>query len=178
MRGVLTSRSPGARALAGTAEAIPLPDASVDAALVASAWHWFDQERATAEIARVLRPGGVLGLVWSFPDPSVTWVSELRAIGHADDAGKPAVGSGFEIALPEGAPFGSGESHVFRRSTWMAAADVAALIGTYSTVLTLPPAEREDVHRRALDHVARTVGTDPVRMPFATAAWRASRTTE
>jgi SAM-dependent methyltransferase len=65
MRRVLESRLPGVRVLAGTAEAIPLPAASVDAAFVAEAFHWFDLTRATAELARVLRPGGGLAVLWN-----------------------------------------------------------------------------------------------------------------
>ena len=57
--------APPARVLAGTAEAIPLPDASVDAVTVAQAFHWFDGDRALSEIHRVLRPGGVLALIWN-----------------------------------------------------------------------------------------------------------------
>jgi len=176
MRAVLTARSPGAPALAGTAEDIPLPDASVDAVLAASAWHWFDPVRATAEIARVLRPGGVLGLLWSFADPDVDWVGELRRIGRADEQGSaPIVRSGFAVELPAGAPFGPGLTRVFRRSTWMAADDVVAMLGTYSSVLTLPAEEQAEVRRRAREHIARSVGTDPVLVPFATAVWRAVR---
>ena len=58
----------------------------------------------------------------------------------------------------------------------MAADDVAAMLGTYSTVLTLAPEERAEVHRAAREVIARRVGTDPVRVPFATAVWRAFRT--
>jgi len=78
MRRVLEARLPGVRALAGTAEAIPLPDASVDAAFVAEAYHWFDLPRATAELARVVRPGGGLALMWNESggdDPA--WVPEV-----------------------------------------------------------------------------------------------------
>jgi SAM-dependent methyltransferase len=80
MRRVLAARLPGVRALAGTAEAIPLPDGSVDAVLVGEAFHWFDLERAPAEIARVLRPGGGLAVMWNVPGwDSVEWLDELDA---------------------------------------------------------------------------------------------------
>ncbi len=58
----------GARAIEGSAEAIPLPDSAVDAIVVGSAWHWFDETRALAEAHRVLRPGGTLALIWMLLD--------------------------------------------------------------------------------------------------------------
>lgn len=80
MRAQLTSLLPDVEALDGTAEDIPLPDASADAVTVAQAFHWFDPQPALAEIARVLRPGGGLGLVWNERDESVAWVAELSAL--------------------------------------------------------------------------------------------------
>ena len=68
MKRVLEDAVPEAEALQGTAEAMPLPDASADAVTVAAAFHWFDVPRALEEIARVLRPGGGLGLVWNRRD--------------------------------------------------------------------------------------------------------------
>jgi SAM-dependent methyltransferase len=65
MRAVLERVVPEAESLEGTAEAIPLPDASVDAAFVAEAFHWFDAAAAARELARVLRPGGMLRLVFN-----------------------------------------------------------------------------------------------------------------
>ena len=70
MRRILERVVPDAEALAGSAEAIPLDDASVEAVFAAQAFHWFDHDRAVPEIARVLRPGGVLALVWNGPDES------------------------------------------------------------------------------------------------------------
>ena len=63
--------------LDATAEAIPLPDASVDAVVAGTAFHWFRGEEALAEIVRVLTPGGGLGLVWNNPDVDVDWVAEI-----------------------------------------------------------------------------------------------------
>jgi ubiquinone/menaquinone biosynthesis C-methylase UbiE len=77
MRRVLTDRVPAARVLAGTAEAIPLPDASVDAVFVAEALHWFDLDRAPAEMARVTRPGGGLAVLWNRPGDPVRWLDEV-----------------------------------------------------------------------------------------------------
>ena len=70
MRGILERVAPGVEALPGRAEEIPLDDSSVDAVFAAQAFHWFDHDRAIPEIARVLRPGGVLALVWNGPDES------------------------------------------------------------------------------------------------------------
>jgi SAM-dependent methyltransferase len=79
MRGAFSAALPGVAVLDGAAESIPLPDRSVDAVTVAQAFHWFDQEGALAEIARVLRPGGGLAMVWNEQDESVPWVAELGA---------------------------------------------------------------------------------------------------
>jgi SAM-dependent methyltransferase len=68
MRAMLERVVPGVRTLAGSAERIPLDDASLDAVFAAQAFHWFDKSLALPEIARVLRPGGVLAVVWNGPD--------------------------------------------------------------------------------------------------------------
>ena len=67
----------------GEAEAIPLPDASVDAVVCAQAHWWFDPERAYGEIARVIRPGGVFGAIWNTPDSRNALAAALNAIGAA-----------------------------------------------------------------------------------------------
>ncbi len=80
MMAELRRRLPGARALAGTAESIPLPDASVDAVVAGQALHWFDMTVAGPEIARVLVPGGILAGLWNFDDDRVEWVAGLDRI--------------------------------------------------------------------------------------------------
>src|SRR3954452_21237705 len=67
-------------AVEGTAEAIPLADGSVDAVTVAQGFHWFDGERALAEIHRVLRPAAGVGLVWNRADTRVDWVARLDEV--------------------------------------------------------------------------------------------------
>ncbi|WP_312491483.1 class I SAM-dependent methyltransferase [Pseudomonas cremoris] len=76
----LTRLLPDVRLLEGTAEAIPLPPASADALVCAQAFHWFSTEAALAEIHRVLKPEGRLGLVWNVRDESVGWVAAITEI--------------------------------------------------------------------------------------------------
>jgi SAM-dependent methyltransferase len=88
MRALLGETAPGAETLAGVAEQIPLADGSVDAVVAAQAYHWFDPEAATAEVARVLRPGGAVALVWNRRDERFAWMREHSDIfaGVAGDA--------------------------------------------------------------------------------------------
>jgi SAM-dependent methyltransferase len=94
MRSILERAVPGVEALAGRAEEIPLPDASVDAVFAAQAFHWFANDAAVAEIARVLHPGGLFCLVWNSADESRPsplpqayrdYLDELRAEKSAGD---------------------------------------------------------------------------------------------
>lgn len=85
MRAELAAGSPGVMALGGTAEDLPVDDASIDAVTVAQAFHWFDAPAALAEIGRVLRPGGGLGLIWNERDAREPWVAELSRLIHWDE---------------------------------------------------------------------------------------------
>jgi SAM-dependent methyltransferase len=86
MRAILERVLPGVTAFAGSAEQIPLEDASVDGAFAAQAFHWFDKAVALPEIARVLRPGGVFAIVWNdgnddLPDPRpAEFVREVNTV--------------------------------------------------------------------------------------------------
>src|SRR3984957_4528308 len=81
MRAVLAASDPRIEVLAGQAEEIPAGSSSVDVVIAQSAWHWVDESRAIPEVARVLRPGGRLSLVWTGPDRSVDWMRSLWAGG-------------------------------------------------------------------------------------------------
>jgi SAM-dependent methyltransferase len=89
MRDQLRERLPEVPVLAGVAEALPLADQSVDAIVVAQAFHWFDAKRAMAEIARVVRPGGHLGLLWNARDRSVEWVDQVWSVMDRVEANAP-----------------------------------------------------------------------------------------
>jgi SAM-dependent methyltransferase len=76
----LIRQYPGIEVRSGSAEAIPLKDASVDAVVCAQAFHWFATREALHEIGRVLKPGGAFGLIWNLRDESVPWVAALSRI--------------------------------------------------------------------------------------------------
>ena len=81
MRAVLAGTDLRVEVLAGTAEEIPVDSSSFDVVIAQSAWHWVDESRAVPEVARVLRPGGRLSLVWTGPDRTVDWMRSLWAGG-------------------------------------------------------------------------------------------------
>jgi SAM-dependent methyltransferase len=94
MREKLVEALPAVEALEGTAERIPLPDGAVDAVVVGQAFHWFDGPRAVAEIHRVLRPTGAVGLIWQARDPSRPWIVRLNEIIDRVDDGHPRFRTG------------------------------------------------------------------------------------
>jgi SAM-dependent methyltransferase len=152
MRAKLTEALPEARALEGTAEAIPLEDDSVDAITVAQAWHWVDPEKATAEAARVLRPGGTLGLVWNRRDERVDWVRRVGEVMGTDGA---EVIDMDEVGI--GPPFARMESFV---TDWERPMDVDLLVemaASRSYVITATPKRRGEI----LDGIRVLVEADP-----------------
>ena len=80
MRSVLVEALPEVRAVDGRGEAMPVPDGWADAVVASSSWHWMDPVPALREVARVLVPGGVLGALWSGPDPDSPFVAQARAL--------------------------------------------------------------------------------------------------
>jgi len=80
MRKELAAAFPSVETRAGTADAIPAAEASFDAVVCATAFHWFATRAALAEMRRVLKVGGQLGLIWNVRDEHVAWVAELTKI--------------------------------------------------------------------------------------------------
>ena len=142
---------PDVRALPGRAEAIPLPDASVDAVLAGHALHWFDMDVAGPEIARVLVPCGILAGLWNVMDNRVGWVAGLEqvsgsaAIGPRDTPARwraETVG----MHLPKtgaAARFGSPEQAEFPHEQRRTADSLVATLATRAGMLVMPEQERE-----------------------------------
>ena len=135
---------PGVQVLVGTAEEVPLPDASVDAVTVGQAWHWLRPAAAVAELARVLRPGGVLGLAWNARDLAVPWAASFEEVvggtGFADATGASEGTAAQEWWPQVPAPMEAGGREQFPAAQHLPSADaVADLASTYSGI-----AVRED----------------------------------
>ncbi|MFI5782892.1 class I SAM-dependent methyltransferase [Nocardia sp. NPDC051570] len=156
MLDIVAERCPEALGLVGRPEDIPLADASVDAVLISAAWHWLDPELAIPEIARVLRPGGVLGVIWNHRDPSVPWITELNELAAASrEADRPAGGRNRTIEFPPDAPFSPIETHTVTWSLPMTREEIAGLLTTYSGVITLPPDQRDRLERNVREFLDR-----------------------
>lgn len=176
MRAVLTERSPQVTALAGVGEDVPLPDASVDAVLVSSAWHWMDPERAVPEVARVLRDGGRFAALWSGPDAGVDWVGRLREPDSSSGPGAEGDRRHREVDLPAGSPFAPAQAREVTGSVRTAVQDVVGLLTTYSQVITGAEAGRTALTRRASAVLAeRFPGAADVDLPLRAHCWRADR---
>jgi SAM-dependent methyltransferase len=184
MRRVLTARSPDVRVLDGQAEHIPLPDGCADAVFVSHAWHWFDPRRAVPEIARVLRDGGRLGVVWTSRDRDEDWVAGLDVIRGPQEARTPdeimeRLSRQHAVVMPEAAPFGAGEAASFAFTRTISVDDALDWLATASQVITAEPAARAAGlarSRAALEARAfRVSGSEMVSIPMKSWCWRADR---
>lgn len=146
MRAELERALPEVDACEGAAEAIPLADASVDAVACAQAFHWFRHDEALAEIHRVLRPGGGLGLVWNVRDerdPLQARISEILA-PHRDDAVGFRRGRWRE-ALERSPLFGPLEHRAWAHLDRISLERLLERVSSTSFVAAMSPAEREAV---------------------------------
>jgi SAM-dependent methyltransferase len=142
MRAQLRAAVPGVEVIEGTAEHLPLAGESVDAVLVAQAFHWFDVEAAAAEIARVLVPGGGLGVIRNAWDRSVAWVGELQSVIDERRAEEPSRIDGWRERLEQTERFSPLSEHVTGHVVDGDRDSLLAHVSSISFVATLPPAER------------------------------------
>lgn len=174
MLDVLEREVPGVPVHVGTAESVPLPDGSADAVVLGQAWHWVDPDAASLELGRVVRPRGVLGLIWNIRDETVPWVAELGAVMHGSDAER-MIGAG---AVRVAAPFGPLEERRFRWSAARTADEIVAMAASRSYLIALPEHERRGVLdrvRELLSTSPATAGRERVELPYVTHAFRARR---
>jgi SAM-dependent methyltransferase len=142
---------PGVAALQGGAEAIPLPDGSVDAVLAGNAMHWFDIDVAGPEIARVLVPGGILAGLWNTLDDRVEWVAELARVSGSAAIGPRDTPASWRaetaaMHLPKSgarAPFGSPEQAEIPHGQRRTADSLVATLATRAGMLVMPDGERQ-----------------------------------
>ena len=179
MRAALTRSLPEVQALAGTAEAIPLPAASIDAVAVGQAFHWFDGDAALAEIHRVLRPGGRLGLIWNVKDESVDWIEKLGGIMESYRGDAPRVASGaWKDAFTRTTLFTPLQR---ARFSFVHEADFAAVVArvtSVSFIAALPPAEFARVVEKVRVLLAthpETAGRSTFELPYRTGVYWTER---
>jgi len=163
---------PTATAVEGGAEAIPLADGRADVVVVAQAFHWFDHGPALREIARVLRPGGRVSLIWNVRDESEEWVAELSdamvgRTGVETGARGPIEASGLFGPVEE-ATFGPHVQEVDRQA-------LKELVLSRSYCAVLSDEERAPVFARVDELFDRHERGGVVHLPYLALCYRASR---
>ncbi|MEU4805387.1 class I SAM-dependent methyltransferase [Actinosynnema sp. NPDC023587] len=176
---------PDVRALAGSAEAIPLPAGAVDAVLAGNAMHWFDMAVAGPEIARVLAPGGVPAGLWNVLDDQVEWVDGLARVSGSAAIGPRDTPTSWlaEMAcahLPRTdapARFGSPEQVVFPHGQRRTADSLVATLATRAGMLVMPERERDAARDRIRAFLAGRPETarGEFALPMLTAVLRTRR---
>ena len=153
--------------LAGTAEEIPLPDASVDAVVAGQAFHWFDAARALPEMRRVLRPGGSIGLLWNLFDDRVPWIAELVGLYGAEDTVTVLANMGPPF---DGAPLGlaAGEKLLVEHADRTTRDLLIDNIASRSAVIVMPDEQRAQVLARARE----LAPADEFDLPYVCNTWR------
>ncbi|HLX88467.1 MAG TPA: class I SAM-dependent methyltransferase [Acidimicrobiales bacterium] len=186
MRAVLMAEVAGITAVEGKGESMPLPDRSADAVIASSSWHWVDVVPALGEVARVLKPGGLLAALWSGPDPESPFIMQARELlSGAGGAGTSETLAALAerdrpvdqvLRIPEGLPFRQPELEIFRWDMALTADDLVGLLGTFSWVILMEPAEREhllDTARRLLRDVVGIEGDTTIDIAFRCDTYRA-----
>ena len=167
----LRAAVPGVTAVVGTAESMPLPDDSTDVVACAQAFHWFDHGPALAEIARVLRPGGRVALVWNVRDERVPWVDELS------DAmvGRTGVDRGAAEPIERSSLFGEVEHATFEHTQDVDREALRELVLSRSYCAVLPDEERAPILGR-VDRLFDEHARDGLlTLPYVVECFRAAR---
>lgn len=179
MRNKFAADLPDVEVLDGSATSIPLPDASVDAIVCAQAFHWFATAEALAEMRRVLKPGGILGLIWNTKDDSVPWVKAISDVLEPYEGDAPRFHSGAWRTVFPAEGFGPLQEqhfpHEHRGPPEMVIVDRVLSI---SFIASLPAHEREAVETKLRSLIATTpalAGKPEIALPYTTLAFSTER---
>src|SRR5471030_3343863 len=174
----LSTALPQVQTCAGTADSIPLPDASVDAVVCAQSFHWFSTHAALAEILRVLKPGGKLGLIWNLRDPRVDWVARLDAIVNQVEGDTPRYYTGaWRKAFPHAGYGPLQETHFALGHTGSPEDVLLNRVRSTSFIAALPEHERRVIEEqiRTLIEAEADLKGDVGTVPYQTAAFVAQK---
>ena len=166
---------PGAEAIAGDAEHVPVASGAVDALVCAQSFHWFATPAAVVEIRRVLKPGGAFGLIWNQRDESVSWVAQLGRIFERYQGDAPRMMSGAWCKVFP-AP-GFGPLHEVRFAHTHVGPPERVIVDRFTSVsfvAALPAAERDNVAaqvRALIDRTPALAGRSEVTVPYVTMAF-------
>ena len=173
MLGRLKDAVPDATALEGRGEAIPLPDSSRDAVVFGQSWHWTDDALASREVGRVLRDGGVLGLLWNIRDTSTPWVHHYAGILRGSDSEKMIENEGVRIE----APFAEVDQTAIAWSVPMTREALLNLARSRSHFITADERERARIIAE-IEALSSSLGLDgdaTIDLPYNTHCFRAIR---
>ena len=177
MRRELARTVPAATLLSGSAEQIPLADGAVDAVLVGQAFHWFDQPRALDEMARVLRPGGVVGLIWNLRDESEEWAQRVTELLDSADVVSSGVEREADVLVAH-RRFGSVEHRTWPNPVEFDRDRLRAWARSTSIIATMQPEQAKatvDALADLADSHPQLHGRETFEMPYVTFVLRARR---
>ncbi len=170
------ARSPGSRCILADGNRLPARAGCADMVTFAQSWHWFDQQHAAAEVARVLRPGGWWAAWWNQAAPGEEWFSEYQALltaacpgyrrqHHSPDWSHQSVTAGGLLD-----PVGSG---TVRWTRQLAVGDWITDDRSKSYVIELAAGPRERLLAQAAAIIARRFPDGQMRVPYTTRLWLA-----
>ncbi|KQQ68701.1 class I SAM-dependent methyltransferase [Microbacterium sp. Leaf320] len=176
MLAALRQSVPGVPTFQGSAERMPLPDASLDAAVLGQAWHWVEPIAASAELGRVVRSGGVLGLIWNIRDERTEWVRRLTDVMHSSPAENMVNGpesEGPRIA----APFGQVVTQRWEWNRPITRTQLHQMARSRSYLIAASADERAEITRQmdALFDELGLEGDSTIDLPYVTHVFRAVR---
>lgn len=171
---VLAAALPEVVTCVGTGESLPLDDASADLVTLGQAWHWVDPVAGSAEIGRVLRPGGTLGLAWNTRDESVPWVAAMSAIMHHSAAEQMIRTDAVTVAPP----FGPLEERTWTWTRPVTRAVLVDLVASRSYVITADDSTRARIDAELgelFDGLPELADGGTIDLPYTTHIFRARR---